>query len=175
MLNELIKKAKKGDNEAFQELILYYKNDLYKIAKTRLSTPEDIDDAMQETIISAYESIHKLIDISKFKSWLIAILINKCKFIYYQKQKDKVVSYEDIEGEKFVSENEKYSYNIKFDTLLEPLSSDEKTIVVLYYYEGYKVEEISKILKLNSNTIKTKLFRARKKIMDDLKEGCIDG
>ncbi len=175
MLDELIKRAKKGDNKAFQEIIIYYKNDLYKIAKTRLSNTEDIDDAIQETIISAYESIHKLVNISKFKSWIITILINECNVIYNKKQKDNIVSYDFMEGEKFISKVSDSNANIEFDALLKPLNSDERMIVVLYYYEGYKVEEISKILKINNNTVKTKLYRARKKIMDDLKEGCIDG
>ena len=175
MLDELIKRAKKGDNKAFQELIIYYKNDLYKIAKTRLSNIEDIDYAIKETIISAYESIHILVNLSKFKSWIITILINKCNAIYNRKQKDNIVSYDFMEGEKFIPKVHDINSNIEFDALLRPLNSDERTIVVLYYNEGYKVEEISKILKINSNTVKTKLYRARKKIMEDLKEGCIDG
>lgn len=171
MLDELIKKAKKGDNKAFQELIIYYKNDLYKIARTRLSNKEDIDDAIQETIISAYESIHGLVNISKFKAWIIIILINKCNFIYNQKQKDNNMLYDFIKREEYISEDN--SSNIEFYSLLKSLNPDERTIIVLYYAEGYKVEEISKILKINNNTVKTKLSRARKKIMEDLKEGCL--
>ena len=72
------KKAQKGDEESFTKLILYIKNDLYKIAKTRITEEEDIQDAVQETMIETYNSIRKLKDIKKFKLWTIKILINKC-------------------------------------------------------------------------------------------------
>lgn len=159
---ELIKKAKKGDIEAFEDLILYYKNDLYKIARTRLIIDEDIDDAIQETILSAYQSINKLIYASKFKSWLITILINKCNYIY--KQNLNKVSYDFINGEKNISLTETLATNIEFDNLLECLDNDEKTILVLYYSEGYKTNEIAKMLHMNNATVRTKMFRARKKL-----------
>ena len=53
MINELIKEAKKGDTNAFEKIILYYKNDLFKIAKTRLSNIEDIEDAVQDALKKA--------------------------------------------------------------------------------------------------------------------------
>ena len=59
-MNELIKKAKKGDKSAFSEVILYYQNDLYKIARTRLSENADIEDAVQETIIRSEEHTSEL-------------------------------------------------------------------------------------------------------------------
>lgn len=97
MTEELIKKAKKGDKIAFEEIMDYYQNTLYKVARTRLNSIEDIEDAIQETIISAYKSIHKLYNISKIKSWLITILINQCNSIYKQKQKNNTISFDVIE------------------------------------------------------------------------------
>ena len=90
MIDELIKQAQKGNSNAFEEIILGYKNILYKIAKTRLSNIDDIEDAVQETIISAYQSIYKLRDTTKFKSWIITILINKCNRINKKKRKSNV-------------------------------------------------------------------------------------
>lgn len=173
MITNLIKKAKKGDIDAFEEVILYYKNDLYKIARTRLNKSDDIDDAIQETIITAYQSIHKLINISKFKSWLITILITKCKYIY--KQKNNTISYDNIDAEKFISNYSDINSNIEFYNLLDALDNDEKTIMVLYYSEGYKTKEISKILNINDSTIRNKISRARKKLEKILKEESKNG
>ena len=81
-MEELIEKAKKGDRDAFTKLIMDVENDLYKIAKTRITNEADIEDAIQETMIESYKSIKKLREPKKFKRWLITILINKCNRIY---------------------------------------------------------------------------------------------
>ncbi len=168
MIDELIKQAQKGNSNAFEEIILGYKNILYKIAKTRLSNIDDIEDAVQETIISAYQSIYKLRDITKFKSWIITILINKCNRINKKKSKQNV-SYEEIDIEKYVGKYD-ISTTIEFDDLISILSKDEKTIMTLFYSEDYTSKEISKILKLNENTVRRKISDARKKIEKKIKE-----
>ena len=58
-MEELVVKAKKGDKEAFTQIVLILKEDLYKIAKTRITNEADIEDAIQETMIEAYKSIKK--------------------------------------------------------------------------------------------------------------------
>lgn len=170
MINELVKKAKRGNKDAFEKLIIYYQNDLYKIAKTRLRENDDIDDAIQETIISAYQSINKLFNVSKFKAWLITILINKCNYIYKQKEKNKSVSYDYIEAEKHISQRLEFESSTDFDSLMNLLNQDEKTILVLYYYEGYKLKEIARILKIKDSTVRSKILRAKKKIKNNLEE-----
>ena len=127
MIDELIKQAQKGNSNAFEEIILGYKNILYKIAKTRLSNIDDIEDAVQETIISAYQSIYKLRDTTKFKSWIITILINKCNRINKKKRKSNV-SYEEIDIERYVGKCD-VSTSIGLDELISILSKDEKTTI----------------------------------------------
>lgn len=168
MVDELIKQAQKGNINAFEKIILDYKNILYKIAKTRLSNIDDIEDAVQETIISAYQSMHKLRDTTKFKSWIIKILINKCNRINKKKSKQNI-SYEEIDFERHVGKCE-FSTSIGFDELISILSRDEKTIITLFYSEDYTSKEISKILKLNENTVRRKISDARKKIERRIKE-----
>ena len=86
-MEELIKRAQKGDKEAFTEIILSIRNELYKIAKTRIINENDIDDIIQETMIEAYKSIKKLRNLKKLKMWVIKILINKCNKFYKRKSK----------------------------------------------------------------------------------------
>ena len=76
-MEELIKRAQKGDKEAFTEIILSIRNELYKIAKTRIINENDIDDIIQETMIEVYKSIKKLQNKKKLKMLVIKILINK--------------------------------------------------------------------------------------------------
>ena len=86
-MEELIKKAQKGDTEDFTQIVLELENELYKIAKTRLTNESDIQDAIQETMIETFKSIKKLRDQKKLKKGLIKILINKCNRIYKKKYK----------------------------------------------------------------------------------------
>lgn len=170
MNKELIKKAQKGDKIAFEQIINYYQNTLYKIARTRLNTIEDIEDAIQETIISAYKSIHKLYNVSKLKSWLITILINQCNYVYKQKQKNESISFDLIEERNYIDNSSQINSNIELESLMETLNNDEKTILLLYYSERYKTKEIGKILNINDCTIRTIIYRAKKKIEKKIKE-----
>lgn len=168
MIEKLVKRAKNGEKEAFEELIKVYQDTLYIIAKSRLKEEADVLDAVQETIISAYQSIDKLKKVSSFRSWLIKILINKCNYIYNNKKKE-TISIDSLNETKYLMED-KNLLNLEFADLLGELNCDEKTIIILYYDEKYKPKEIAKILEINESTVRSKLFRAKKKLEKTLKE-----
>ncbi|EJQ97693.1 sigma-70 family RNA polymerase sigma factor [Bacillus cereus MC118] len=73
--------AKKGNHEAFMTLIHTEKVKMYRIAKAMLRDETNIEDAMQATILKAYENIKKLKKEEFFQTWLIRILINECNNI----------------------------------------------------------------------------------------------
>ncbi len=173
-MEELVLKAKKGDKEAFTELILEIRNDLYKIAKARLSIEEDIQDVIQETMIEAYSNIKQLKDPLKFKSWIIKILINNCNKKYKKKKKENEV-YEDFdESAAYIVGNndiDTIENTLAFNEMIRNLSYEEKMIIILFYNENYTIKEISKLLKMNENTVKSKLSRARENIKMNYKGG----
>lgn len=165
MLEKLVKRAKQGDKDAFSELILYYKDDLYKVARSRFGKQEDdLNDAVQETIIAAFSSIDKLKKVSSFKGWLMKILINKCNDIYRKRFLYENISFESNECENYLITPQISDSNLEFDSLMEVLTGEERTIILLYYEYGYNSNEISEILDIKPNTIRSKLARARKKI-----------
>ncbi len=171
-MEELIKKAQKGDKEAFTHAILLIKNNLYKIAKMRTSDEESIQDIMQETMLDAYKYIKKLKEPSKFKAWIVKILINNCNKYY------KKYHLEENYNLEFYKENIKYNSNeqliedtLDFYSMIKDLRYEERIIVVLFYAEKYTTKEISKILGINENTVKTRLSRAKGKIKNNYKGG----
>ena len=170
-MEELIKRAQKGDKEAFTEIILSIRNELYKIAKTRIINENDIDDIIQETMIEAYKSIKKLRDLKKLKMWVIKILINKCNKFYKKKTK-KDISLEETNINNIIARNnnEDIENDMNFYSLIRNLKYDERIVILLYYMEGYSVEEISEMIKMNKNTVKTNLYRARQKIKNEIEE-----
>lgn len=169
-MEELVKKAKNNDKEAFSKLIVTVEKELYLIARTKLNNNDDIGDAIQETIYKSYKNIKKLKDNSLFKTWLIKILINECNNIYKQKSK-YTISYEEKEMENYITTNEE-SDDLEFEVLIKNLDTEEKLILTLYYCSKYTVKEISKIMKIKENTVKSKMDRARDKIKQQIeKEG----
>lgn len=164
----LIKKAQNGDKEAFISIINEHLQMMYKVAKTRLSSEEDIGDAIQETILSAYKSICVLKNTSYFKTWLIKILINKCNDIISKNKKIIYVEdyYESIENEDSLDDKDSIEENIVFNETLDSLDESYKTVIVLYYVSGFNTREISEILKEKEGTIKSRLSRARQKLKE---------
>lgn len=162
-MEELISEAKQGNKEAFTQLMLELKTELYKIARIRLSNNEDIEDAIQETMIEAFKNIHKIKDTNYFKKWIITILINKCNRIY-RKRKKYNISFEGEEFENYLKSDDNFDNNLNFYYILKDLNYDERIIISLHYMEDYTTKDISKLLKISENTIKTKLRRAKIKL-----------
>ena len=166
-MENLVKKAKKGNEEAFSKLILAEKDSLYKIAISRMKTIEDAEDVIQETVIEAYVKMHTIRKNESFKSWIRTILLDMIKTFYERKAK-KDIKIQTKLMENFEKDNVnniiKTEQDMDFKMLLNKLEDEDRTIILLFYNDGYKVKEISKILNMNVNTVKTKLSRARKKI-----------
>lgn len=179
-MKELILKAQEGDKEAFTQAIMEIKNNLYKIAKVKTTNEDDIQDIIQDTMIDAYKYIKKLKEPNNFKAWIIKILINNCNKYYRKKYKDNEV-YDNYDIE-FYRENIKYSKDqqliedtLDFYSMIKQLKYEERIIIVLYYSENYTTKEISNILRVNENTVKTRLSRAKEKIKNTYKGGQKNG
>lgn len=158
-MNNLIKKAKKGNEEAFFTLIEDNKVSLYKAAKAILNNDDDIADAIQETVIAAYKNIKSLKNDAYFKTWLTKILINKCKDII-AKNKDGL-TLDDYLEEGYTQE---FLSKFEIEDMLTNLSKEQKLVISLYYISQFNTREISEILKESEGTIKSRLSRARNKI-----------
>lgn len=165
-MEELIAKAKNGNEAAFTELILQMKDELYKIAKIRLKNDDDVFDAIQETMLLAYKSLKKLRYNQYFKTWIIKILINECNKIY--KNNKKEYSYEILDNEIISQDNTEEKINFNF--ICNKLNKEEGTIILLYYMEKYTDKEIGKIMNIKESTIRTKRTRAKDKIRKNYKE-----
>lgn len=168
-INEQITLAINGDKEAFINLMEVYKLDMYRMGKVMLDTDEDIGDALQETVLKAYQNIIKLHKVESFKSWLLRIMVNECNNILRHKKKVVVL-------DKFFKEE---SYEDNYDNLdkqpvlkaVKKLEDNFKKVILLHYYENLSVKDISKTLDISEGTVKSRLSRARKKLFQFLKGG----
>ena len=172
-MDDLVKKAQQGDKDAFTELIILLKSDLYKIAKARIRNDEDVYDVIQETMIIAFNSIKKLKKIESFKPWIIKILINTSNNLYKKSKKDNIISLEKIEPYNSLnnSEFDKVETILDFNFILKNFKYEDRIIIILFYVEKFTDKEIGEILKLKENTVKTKRTRIKEKLKDFLEKG----
>lgn len=157
--------AKKGDKDAFILLIQENKTNLYRVAKAMLKHDSDVEDAIQITIIKAYEKIGKLRKDMYFKTWLIRILINQCNEIL--RAKKRTVSIEKISVE--VSVYEDAYKDLDLETAIHSLKDELKAVTVLFYYEDMATKEIAKLLKIPEGTVRSRLSKARAKLQEHFK------
>ncbi|WP_338780245.1 sigma-70 family RNA polymerase sigma factor [Metabacillus sp. FJAT-52054] len=155
-LKDLVKKAKKGDGEAFVSLVKQYEDVLYRTASRLLRNDEDVADAVQDAIISAYEKLHTLKKNEYFNTWICKILINKCNSML-SKNKNLSVIHEHLLPEK---RNDEY-HKLELEDALNSLNEVYRLALILYYIVGLNVKEISEFLKEPEGTIKSRLSRAK--------------
>ena len=160
-----VAKAKNGDKEAFIELINENRLNIYRVAKGILKNEYDIEDAIQNTVIKAFEKISNLKNDDLFRTWIIRILINECNDIL--RKNKRVVPLEDnIEKEKY---DDKYE-NMDLTNAVSSLNGDLRNITVLYYFEDMSTVEIAKLLGIPEGTVRSRLSRAREKLRERMKE-----
>lgn len=159
----LVKKAKKGDAEAFIALMEANKQSMYKVARGFLYSQEDVADAMAETVLKCYERIGSLKQNAYFKTWMIRILINNCKDIL-RKQK-RYVPVEEMPEE--AGKNSRGEM-LEFQELVEPLGEQDRSIFTLYYVYGMKSKEIAAYMNMKENTVLSRLKRGREALRNEM-------
>lgn len=157
-LKYLVRKAQQGDARAFIELMDNCRQSMYKIARSFFSNEEDIADAIQDTIESCYRSLPDLKQKEYFRTWLIRILINKCKDIVRKNKRE-------CPTESFLEQDEACMdlKNCEFEDLMNSLDEKYRTVLLLYYGEGFKISEIALLLDMEESTVKSRLSRGREK------------
>lgn len=174
-MEHLVIKAMNGETEAFTELIKLIQNDLFRIAQARLKNIEDINDAIQETMITSYNSIKKLKNAQYFKTWIIRILINECNKVY-NNNKRRINLFNKVTTDNKVIEIKNADIvdadnRLELEQVFDMLNYDERICIVLFYNSNYSLIEISNILDLNPNTVKSRITRAKQKIKKYYKGG----
>lgn len=164
-----LKLAKEGNPESFERLINSVKVKMYKTGMAILKNDDDVCDAIQETLISAYKNLNSLNEEKYFSTWIIRIMINKCYDIIRKNKKVEVLN-DKIK----INENDVYydiySEESSLENVLNKLTPELRLVTVLYYYDEIPVKEIAKMINIPEGTVKTRLLRARDKIYAILKE-----
>lgn len=164
----LVRKALKGDDEAFYALVQSRKEILYRTAYAYVKNEEDSLDILSETTYKAYKSIKKLKSPEYFNTWITRILIN-CAVDFIRKRK-RIVFIEDESMPADAAEDIEREDIIDVNNSIDKLDVKLKTIIILKYFHDMTLKEISEMLEMPLGTVKTYLNKALKIMRADLIE-----
>lgn len=147
-----------------------YEEEIYRMAFIYVKNANDALDVVQETAYKSFKTISKLKEPRYFKTWLIRIAIHSSIDLLRQ-QKKVLHLFPRVEETLFVEEEEHISLTVSLYDLLNLLSEEEKSVVMLKYYQEYTLREIADILNIPVGTAKTILYRSLKKMRKNWKGG----
>lgn len=163
----LVKKAIRGNADAYGQLILEQQGYLYKMAFLYMKNQEDALDVVGTTVLKGYQNIRSLKNAEHFKTWLTRILINAAN-----DAQRKIVYYSDISEVQISERHKGVSLEEQCDIheAIEQLPEKYRTVIILKYFSEMSVNEISFVVGAPEGTIKAYLSRARDLLKEYLKE-----
>ena len=172
-----VRRVQDGDVNAFGDLVAAYEKNVYNLALRMTGSAQDAEDMAQEAFLKAYSSLAGFRGESKFSVWLYRIVSNVCLDFLRKKGKRQTVSLsaEDDDGEDVVldvpdtaqSPEALLEKKLTRDAVRRGLASlpeDARQILLLREIQGLSYEEIGETLGLEAGTVKSRIFRARKKL-----------
>lgn len=162
---QLVKRAIKGDDSAFLQLLQHYKVDLYKTALAFLRNEEEALEAIQEVTYRAYKSRKSVKEPAYYKTWLIRIMMNYCND-QLKKQKRVVFNEERLN---LLGASDSYT-EMELKDAMQDLDDRSREILTLKYFHELKIKEIAKTLQCPEGTVKTWLNKALKALREKLEE-----
>lgn len=168
---QLIQSIKNGEPRAYAILVDRYKDLVYTLAYRMVRNREEAEEVAQDSFVKVYKSLDKFKGDSKFSTWIYRIAYNTS----LDRIKKNKKHYNDVPINDYT-----YNQLDTIDNALENMISAEKSkmikdciqklpeesgvLLTLFYFDELSLEEISKIVNIEANTVKVKLFRARKKL-----------
>jgi RNA polymerase sigma-70 factor (ECF subfamily) len=178
----LVRKAKQGDDSAFEELVRRYDRNVFRIAQHITQNREDAEDVVQEAFLKAYGNLAKFQEQSKFYTWLVRIAVNEALMKLRRRKPERTVSLdEDIktEDDSLPREIADWSPNPEqqytqaelreiLSKTIQGLPPGFRTVFVLRDVEGLSTEETAAALELSVPAVKSRLLRARLQLRERL-------
>ena len=176
---DLIRRAKRGDLLAFEDLISGYEKKVYNTVYRFFNNVEDAMDITQEIFIKVFTSLHGFRENSSFSTWLYRIAVNTCIDFLRKKREDTLPIKEEMAisseikfgshtelPEEFVEKQELKQALMK---AINTLPEEQRMCVILRDIQGFSYTEISDILMCSLGTVKSRLYRGRRALRKRLK------
>ena len=181
---EIVRRVLEGDADAFGAIVDEYQKNVYNLALRMTGNPEDAQDMSQEAFIKAFNSLASFRGDSKLSVWLYRIVSNVCLDFLHSRKRRQTVSLNMDDGEGGSSEleipdlsampEEELNRRLTREAVRKGLLSlpeDQREILLLREIEGLSYDEIAQALELEAGTVKSRIFRARKRLCAQLVSG----
>lgn len=169
--DQIINAIKNGDTQAFSILVDRYKDLVYTLAVRMIKNREEAEEVAQDTFIKVFKSLDRFKGDSKFSTWIYRVTYNTClDNIKKNKKHLNDVAIDEFTFNKLDTIDNALDHLMKQERsqlvkqCIEKLPEDSSALITLFYFEEMSLEEISKIINVETNTVKVKLYRARKKL-----------
>lgn len=146
-----------------EEVLNEYSDMVFRLAFARTGNQSDAQDIMQEVFLKYMQSDKTFADREHLKAWLIRVTINVAKNMMTSAWHKNTTNLEEADA---VTVEIKEKSNVYYAVL--ELPEKYREVIHLFYYEGYSIEEISRILEMNESTVKSRLRRGRQKLKEIL-------
>lgn len=181
---DLVQQVQKGNKRAFDLLVIKYQRRVMRLLARMISDPAEVEDVAQETFIKAYRALPQFRGDSNFYTWLYRIAINSARNWQAARARRPMLAneYENEEGETFSSLDTLTDINTPESVLvsrqvantvrqaIDELAPELRTAIVLREIEGLSYEEIAKAMDCPIGTVRSRIFRARETIAEQLKK-----
>lgn len=153
--------APTNKNEYLNYMVEKYADMVYRIALTRTNNKSDSEDIFQEVFLRITKKMPNFENTEHEKAWVIRVTINCSNNLLTSNWRNKTQELEEN-----IQFETKQRHDIYYEVAKLPIKY--RTVIYLFYYEGYKINEISKILNTNESTVKTRLSRAKEKLKNNM-------
>ncbi|HET7657479.1 MAG TPA: RNA polymerase sigma factor [Bacillales bacterium] len=169
-LFQFIYKAKRGDRQAFAELVEKYKGAVFRHAYAMVNDRMEAEDIAQEAFTKAFYSLPKLGNEYAFSSWLTRIVSNLC-YDHLKKWKNKKTV--DVEDYPFEANSsmEQTDLKLSISEAMQKLSEEHRAVIILRDIQGFSYDEMAEILNIPLGTVKSRINNARKELKRRLSGG----
>lgn len=140
----------------------------YRIAYSYVRSKENALDIVQDAIIKALQSIGKLQEMNYLKTWFYRILVNTA-IDFIRKYKRLIIMDNETIGAVLPETTDQLA-DLDLQEAVNELKPNEKTLIILRFFEDMKIEDIAEVLGDNVNTVKTRLYRVLKKLRVEMGE-----
>ena len=173
--DELVERCKLGDSASYETLYRQYAKAMYNTSLRIVNNTAEAEDVLQEAFLDAFRSLNDFNYRSTFGAWLKKIVINKSINVLRKRKMDLVELdksnvYAITEDERVDEQELQYKVE-QVKKAIQKLADGYRTVLTLYLLEGYDQEEISEILGITHNTVRTQYIRAKQKLLLILKQG----
>ena len=149
-----------------QVLFETYRQNVYAAAFSVCKNAADAEDILQETFLQYHQTNKQFESEQHIRAWLLRVALNRAKDVYRQKKRRRETALEDyMETLTFPSPES----GALFSAVMA-LPEHYRSVIHLFYYEDYTVDEIAKLLRLTQSNVKVRLSRARKLLKESLGE-----